>query len=325
MGIVLTAWVGGMFACSQARVLGRQQPPGRDFLVIGHRGAPHRACENTLESFAEAVRLGANALELDVSMTQDGSLVLWHDWGLSLESELRPTGACRLVHPQPLPPIHTVPLATLQADYGYEQAGQRMPVTTFAAFVRRFARHTRVHFFFVDLKIPPDRPDLVAPLFQNAMQTLRRYGAIPKAVFLTPHQSIFYALHEEAQHWQQTTGTRVEIAQDIEGPQVVQLSAWQSSVRRNQVADAHFALWGEPVLTLQSARDFLRKELQRRDAVNATRPPRDRLRFIVWTVNDENDLCELVGLGVDGIITDEPDRLRTIVEHWGGHGTCQSS
>ena len=63
-------------------------------------------------------------------------------------------------------------------------------------------------------------------------------------------------------------------------------------------------------------------ELRRRDAVNATRPPRARMRFIVWTINDGSDLCTLVGVGVDGIITDEPGHLRAIVKHWGQPGYC---
>ena len=94
MACVLAVWAGGMLACGQGRLSARLQPPGGDFLVIGHRGAPNTACQNTLESFAEAVRLGANALELDVSMTQDSHLVLWHDSGaLAVDSNCRsPTG-----------------------------------------------------------------------------------------------------------------------------------------------------------------------------------------------------------------------------------------
>lgn len=47
--------------------------------VIGHRGAPTHAPENTLASFDAAVRAGARAIELDVRMTQDGHLVVAHD------------------------------------------------------------------------------------------------------------------------------------------------------------------------------------------------------------------------------------------------------
>jgi glycerophosphoryl diester phosphodiesterase len=49
--------------------------------VIGfaHRGARAHAPENTLESFALALRLGANGLESDVWLTSDGVAVLDHD------------------------------------------------------------------------------------------------------------------------------------------------------------------------------------------------------------------------------------------------------
>jgi glycerophosphoryl diester phosphodiesterase len=47
--------------------------------LIGHRGAPRRALENTLESFLEAVRGAADAVELDVHVTRDGTPVVHHD------------------------------------------------------------------------------------------------------------------------------------------------------------------------------------------------------------------------------------------------------
>ena len=48
-------------------------------LVIGHRGNAAHAPENTLESFAQAVSLGVDALELDVRLTSDGVPVVIHD------------------------------------------------------------------------------------------------------------------------------------------------------------------------------------------------------------------------------------------------------
>jgi glycerophosphoryl diester phosphodiesterase len=47
--------------------------------VLGHRGAPRARAENTLASFAEALRLGADGVELDVRRTQDQVLVVHHD------------------------------------------------------------------------------------------------------------------------------------------------------------------------------------------------------------------------------------------------------
>ncbi len=44
-----------------------------------HRGAPSTHPENTLPSFLEAVRLGADMIEFDVRVTADGELVVIHD------------------------------------------------------------------------------------------------------------------------------------------------------------------------------------------------------------------------------------------------------
>jgi len=47
--------------------------------VFAHRGATTSAVENTLEAFAEAGRLGADGVELDVHLTADGALAVHHD------------------------------------------------------------------------------------------------------------------------------------------------------------------------------------------------------------------------------------------------------
>ena len=47
--------------------------------VIGHRGNRAHAPENTLESFRQAVALGVDAVEFDLRVTRDGTLVVIHD------------------------------------------------------------------------------------------------------------------------------------------------------------------------------------------------------------------------------------------------------
>jgi glycerophosphoryl diester phosphodiesterase len=47
--------------------------------VFAHRGCTHGYVENTLEAFAEARRLGADGVELDVRLTADGALAVHHD------------------------------------------------------------------------------------------------------------------------------------------------------------------------------------------------------------------------------------------------------
>jgi len=47
--------------------------------IVAHRGAAGLAPENTLASFREAIRLGADWLEFDVRLTHDGLPVVIHD------------------------------------------------------------------------------------------------------------------------------------------------------------------------------------------------------------------------------------------------------
>jgi glycerophosphoryl diester phosphodiesterase len=47
--------------------------------IVGHRGACAHAPENTLKSFAAAIRLGCQRAELDVQLTADRNPVVMHD------------------------------------------------------------------------------------------------------------------------------------------------------------------------------------------------------------------------------------------------------
>ncbi|GEM87383.1 glycerophosphodiester phosphodiesterase [Meiothermus granaticius] len=51
-------------------------------LLLGHRGAPRQAPENTLESYRLALQAGLDGLEFDVQRTRDGVLAIHHDFDL---------------------------------------------------------------------------------------------------------------------------------------------------------------------------------------------------------------------------------------------------
>ena len=52
----------------------------KKFLIIGHRGLPGSAPENTLKSFRMALLSGADGVELDVQLSKDGVPVTFHDF-----------------------------------------------------------------------------------------------------------------------------------------------------------------------------------------------------------------------------------------------------
>ena len=52
---------------------------GDDFVIIAHRGASAYYPENTLIAFKKAMEMGAEMIELDVSLSKDGIPVVFHD------------------------------------------------------------------------------------------------------------------------------------------------------------------------------------------------------------------------------------------------------
>ena len=54
---------------------GHTQP----FLIFGHRGSPRTAPENTIRSFEDAFRAGADGIETDLRLLSDRVAVLYHD------------------------------------------------------------------------------------------------------------------------------------------------------------------------------------------------------------------------------------------------------
>jgi len=58
--------------------------------IVGHRGAPRRARENTIDSLDAAENLGADAVEFDLRQTRDGEAVLFHDEDIVLGNQRLP-------------------------------------------------------------------------------------------------------------------------------------------------------------------------------------------------------------------------------------------
>lgn len=51
-------------------------------LIFGHRGAKAYYAENTLSSFEHAIDMGADGIELDVHVSKDGEVMVFHDFNL---------------------------------------------------------------------------------------------------------------------------------------------------------------------------------------------------------------------------------------------------
>jgi glycerophosphoryl diester phosphodiesterase len=128
--LVLSTWFLGVTALGAAEKF-PDTPAGRlcasdRVLIIGHRGNAAHAPENTLVSFQQAVKAGADLVELDYFVTSDGEQVCFHDKDLD-----RTTDALAVLKKKGLA-IADVTLGDLQRlDAGKwnnaKYAGERVP------------------------------------------------------------------------------------------------------------------------------------------------------------------------------------------------------
>jgi glycerophosphoryl diester phosphodiesterase len=112
--------------------------------VVGHRGSPTKALENTWESFDQAEADGADGFELDVRLTLDGEAVVHHDAELVLLGRRVPVATV------------TIPELT---ELPVERGGFRGFVPTLRDIFLRYGSAGR---FLVELKAGPSpRPGLL--------------------------------------------------------------------------------------------------------------------------------------------------------------------
>ncbi|MBI2902900.1 MAG: glycerophosphodiester phosphodiesterase, partial [Candidatus Methylomirabilis oxyfera] len=134
-------------------------------LNVAHRGASAMAPENTMVAFEKAVELGADVIELDLHVSQDGELIVIHDYTLDRTTDGRG-------------PVHQRSLAELtRLDagrwFGEGFAGQRIP--TLAEVLDRFARK-------VPLALEIKAGSTFFPgIEERVVSALRRHAAIDQA------------------------------------------------------------------------------------------------------------------------------------------------
>ena len=106
--------------------------------VIAHRGNAAHAPENTLESFAQAIALGVDALEFDVRLTRDGVPVVLHDPTLS-----RSTNRVDAIADTSLAELRAVDAGawfTPDAGATFPYRGRGLTIPTLAEVLRTFPR-----------------------------------------------------------------------------------------------------------------------------------------------------------------------------------------
>lgn len=293
---------------------------GFAFDLQGHRGARGLAPENTLRAFDRALSVGVTTLELDVAVTADGVVVVSHDPALN-PAFTRDAGGQWLPARGPL--IRDLTLAQLQAydvgriapgsSYarGFPQQqpadGERIPrlKDVFELVRARGAKDVR---FNIETKLSPQQPQetvSVEAMTDALLRELRAAGVLER----TTVQSFDWRSLQRVQQLEPRLATAYLTVQTANNDNTRD-GTWTAGLRLADhgsvprlVKAAGGGTWSP------NAGALTRELLAEARALG--------LRVVPWTVNDEAVMEKLVDWGVDGIITDHPERLRAVLQRRG--------
>ena len=292
----------------------------------GHRGARGLAPENTLTAFARALSIGVTTVELDVGVTRDGVIVVSHNPRLEPDVTRDENGNWLQ---QTGPAIHSLTLAELKtfdvgrlkpgtiyhSQYPGQAAvdGARIPALVEVLDLIRRSGNEQVR-LNIETKLRPMEPDLtlspedfIAALlgvlgdqgfggrftiqsfdWRTLRATQRQDAGVPTS-YLTVRQGWFDTMEMDQPGPSPWTG-----GYDIDD--------FDGSIP-DMISKAGGSIWSSYY------REISPGDVQRAHELG--------LQLKVWTVNEPDDMEALIAIGVDGIITDYPDRLRRVLQKLG--------
>ena len=256
--------------------------------LFGHRGASGTHPENTLPSFRAAVEKGAQAFELDVHRTADGEIVVFHDDTLERTTDgVGPVSARSLAE-----------LQSLDAGFRFSRDGGR----TFPFRGTGVAVPTlrQVCTEFRDTPIIVEIKQSDPPLEAELAQVLQETGADSRALVFSLRQEPVNRFREAA--GSMATGFGPDEVADF--LRRIEHAEW-AGYRPAGVAFAVPVRW---YATRIMSRAFV-------DAAH-----RHGCEVYVWTINEPQEMHSLLDLGVDGLITDFPERLGEVIAARGKAG-----
>jgi glycerophosphoryl diester phosphodiesterase len=255
-------------------------------LVFAHRGASEARAEHTLGAYIKALDDGVDGLECDVRLTADGHLVCVHDRRVD-----RTTNARGVVSTMTLAQLNQLDAA--EWKHPWRDLDDELPDTvdrshTKVLSLRTLLETVRDYDRRVELAIETKHPTRYAGLVEERLvDLLREFGWVRAGSPVRVMSFSGVAL------------TRVErLAPELLVVLLIEGVSWK--VTRAMLAPGWIA---GPGIEELRAKPRLGRRL--REAGH---------RIVVWTVNTEEDLDYCLDLGVEAVMTDRPDYLRTLLE-----------
>ena len=256
-------------------------------LIVAHRGGAGVAPENTIPAFDRGLALGADGLELDVHLSQDGVAVVHHDFLLDRTTDATGPIAAKTV----------AELARVNACAGFVRAGRPWDggpagIPTLRDVLRRY-RDVRL---IIELKGPS------RALARAVVDDVRQANAVDH---ICVGGFSWRAMHEvrRGESRLATSASQWEVRVALHGSRI--------GLRPRTQRYVAFLVPERAGATHVVSRRFIRLAHEADKAV------------LVWTVDDPADIRRLLDWNVDAIITDRPDVAVPLLREWikeGGMG-----
>ncbi|MBW6474056.1 MAG: hypothetical protein K0B14_13105 [Anaerolineaceae bacterium] len=235
---------------------------------IAHRGFSGQFPENTLLAFQEAIELGVNALELDVQLSKDGEMMIFHDEDLA-----RITGQKGY-----LKDLTCAELRELDASGTYQGVFGKQTIPTLSEYLELTANKNILTFLELKNGFLP-YPFLEEKVADCLKKFERQKGTI---LFSANHPSVKYF---------GTLAPDVQLLFPFDN-WIFGYGGYCHSQGITACMPYFRALTPEVVAEIKSF----------------------GVSIYPWTVDDPKDFQTMLALGVDGILTNHPDRLKSFLK-----------
>lgn len=241
--------------------------------LFAHRGSSGTHPENTLEAFRAGLEAGAERLELDIHASSDGVLVVAHDETLDRMTSGR----------GPVAALSYEELRQLDAGVGFvDESGAR----PFAGGSIRIPSLEQVLAEFPGVPLNIEIKQVKPAIEQAVLDLLDRFNA---------RQQVVVASHDPRPM------ERIrELAPDLHSGMSAAEVATFVSLHQSSVFESYRPQ--SAVMQIPVAHEGI--ELATAAMVDAAH--RLGLEVHVWTINDPEEVRDLLELGVDGIMSDYP-------------------